>query len=263
LYVSHLREPMRVHGDPVRLSQTIGNLLQNAAKYTPPGGDIHLTVEREGDEAVISVRDNGKGIEPELLTRVFDLFVQGSRSPDRAEGGLGIGLTLVRSIVGLHGGRTEARSEGPGCGSEFRVWLPLLTQVGKSLTGNLAGKKIESRHLRILVVDDNRDSAELLSALLEIAGHEVMTANSGPEAIDLALRRVPDVALLDIGMPGMDGYEVAKRLHTSPPLQNMALVAISGYGQAEDRSKSREAGFKDYLVKPVDLETLQQVLKNL
>jgi len=262
LYVAHPREPMIVHGDRVRLSQAIGNLLHNSAKYTPPGGEIYLTVHREGDQAAILVRDNGNGIDPELLPHVFELFVQGSRSPDRAEGGLGVGLTLVRSIVELHGGRVEAWSEGSGHGSEFRIWLPLLT-AKEQLSHREPTKAEETKPLRILVVDDNVDSAELLSVLLESEGHKVVVANSGREAVERALEHVPEVALIDIGMPGMDGYEVARRMRASPKLRHMALVAVTGYGQQEDIEKSREAGFHDHLVKPVDLETLGRVLRKI
>ncbi len=263
LYVSHPREPMRLQGDPVRLAQAISNLVDNAAKYTSPGGEVYLTVDRDGSQALISVRDNGKGIEPELLPHIFELFVQGSRSPDRAEGGLGIGLTLVRSIIELHSGSIEARSEGPGRGSEFRIRLPLLSDEKEHATEKKPGTIKERRPLRILVVDDNADSAELLAALLQIQGHEVMTANSGPAAIDLALAQLPEMALMDIGMPGMDGFEVARRFRSSQQLKHTALVAVSGYGQQEDIEKSREAGFDDHLVKPVDLEALGRVLKKI
>jgi len=262
LYVARPREPMIVHGDRVRLSQAIGNLLHNSAKYTPPGGEIYLTVHREEDMAVILVRDNGVGIDPELLPHVFELFVQGSRSPDRAEGGLGVGLTLVHSIVELHDGRVEARSEGSGRGSEFRIWLPLVA-AKEQLTGRGPKETEETRPLKILVVDDNVDSAELLSVLLETEGHKVVVGNSGPAAIDLAVRNVPDVALVDIGMPGMDGYEVARRMRASPQLKHMALVAVTGYGQQEDIEKSLEAGFDDHVVKPVDFETLKRVLRKI
>jgi CheY-like chemotaxis protein/two-component sensor histidine kinase len=261
LYVSHPRQALHVHGDQVRLAQAVANLLHNSAKYTVPGGEIYLAVEREEDYAMIVVRDNGRGIDPELLPHVFDLFVQGSRNPDRAEGGLGIGLTLVRSLMELHGGRVEARSDGPGRGSEFRIYLPLLPAVEKQFTGTGTGEAEQSKSLRILVVDDNMDSAELLSVLLEIDGHKVVIANSGAVGIDLALKHVPEVALIDIGMPGMDGYEVAKRMRASPQLKQTALVAVTGYGQQEDIQKSREAGFDDHLVKPVDLKMLGQVLR--
>ncbi len=263
LYVSHTREPMHVHGDQVRLSQAIGNLLHNSAKYTPAGGEIYLVVEREGDQAIILVRDNGTGIDPELLPHIFELFVQGSRSPDRAEGGLGVGLTLVRSLVELHGGRVEARSEGLGKGSEFRVWLPLLPAVEEHRTDAMIGTMAGSRPCRILVVDDNMDTAELLSVLLEMEGHKVAVADSGVAAVDLALKFLPEAALVDIGMPGMDGYEVARRMRRAPELRHTALVAITGYGQQEDIQRSREAGFDYHLVKPVDTNELMQVLKKI
>jgi PAS domain S-box-containing protein len=261
LYVLHPRESMRVHGDRVRLTQAVANLLHNSAKYTPPGGEIFLTVQREGEYAVISVRDNGIGIDQNLLPNVFDLFIQGSRSPDRAEGGLGVGLTLTKSIAELHGGRVEARSGGIGLGSEFRIVLPLLPPVDKQATHAGLDESKASKRVRILVVDDNVDSAEMLSVLLEMEGHEVLIANSGQTGIALALQSVPDVALVDIGMPGMDGYKVAQRMRASPELKEMALIAVSGYGQLEDLNKSREAGFDDHLVKPVDLETLKRVVE--
>jgi CheY-like chemotaxis protein len=193
--------------DPVRLSQAISNLQDNAAKYTPPQGEIYLIADREGDQAVIRVRDNGNRIEPELLPHVFEPFVQGSRSPDRAKGGLG--LNLVRSIVEMHSGRVEAHSEGLGHGSEVRIWLPLLPKT-----------------------DD----------LLGIEGHEAVVANSGPQAIELASKHVPEVALIDIRMPGTDGYEVARRMRTSPELNHMALVAVAGYGHEEDIQLSPAGG---------------------
>ncbi len=263
LFVSHPKQKMHVHGDPVRLSQAIGNLLDNAAKYTQPGGEIYLLADREGDQAMIRVRDNGKGIEPELLPRVFELFVQGSRAADRAEGGLGIGLTIVKSLVELHGGRVEARSDGPGSGSEFSIWLPLLPAVEESVLDKAIREAEDRQPLRILVVDDNVDSAELLSVLLELEGHKVMVANSGQAAIDPALQNVPDVALVDIGMPGMDGYEVARRMRNFKELKDMKLIAVTGYGQQEDIQKSRDAGFHDHLVKPVELETLKTVLQRI
>ena len=263
LYVSHPRKSMHVRGDPVRLSQTISNLLNNAAKYTAPGGEIYLVADREGDEAVIRVRDNGKGIEPELLPHIFELFVQGNRSTDRAEGGLGVGLTLVRSLVELHGGRVEARSTGSGQGSEFCIWLPLLPAVEEHISDEATGDEEKAKPLRILVVDDNVDSAEMVSMLLEIEGHTVTVASSGLAAIEAALKQTPDVALVDIGMPGMDGYEVARRMRALPVLQHTALVAVTGYGQQEDIQKSRDAGFHDHLVKPIDMETLKQVLRKI
>jgi PAS domain S-box-containing protein len=263
LSICHPREPMYIHGDQVRLSQAVVNLLQNSARFTAPGGEISLSVEREGQNAIILVRDNGRGIEPELLPSIFDLFVQGSRSTDRAEGGLGIGLTLVRSLVDLHGGRVEAWSEGPGRGSEFRIYLPLLADIEGGSPGAGAGRMECTRAMRILVVDDNQDSAELLSVLLEMDGHDVRAANSGFDALHLAAQHKPEVALVDIGMPGIDGYEVARRIRRSTGLERTVLVAVTGYGQQDDIQKSREAGFDDHLVKPVDLETLRKVLRRI
>jgi CheY-like chemotaxis protein len=198
-----------------------------------------------------------------LLPHVFELFVQGSRSRDRAEGGLGIGLTLVRSLVGLHDGAVEACSNGPGCGSEFLIRLPLLRTVEDQAGTEPGGRAVKAESLNILVVDDNMDSAEMLSVLLELEGHRVTVAGSGPAAIEMALRNAPHVALVDIGMPDMDGYELARRLGQSPELQHVVLVAITGYGQSEDIQKSRDAGFYDHLVKPVDLQLLRNVLRNL
>jgi signal transduction histidine kinase len=262
LLVSPPREPMRVHGDRVRLLQAVGNLLQNAAKFTPSGGEIFLGVERDGDQALIVVRDNGIGIEQELLPHVFELFVQGNRSLDRAEGGLGIGLTLVRSLIELHGGSVDAQSDGRGSGSEFRITVPLMPEAERPLGHRSGGEPEKPKPLRILVVDDNADSAEMLATLLGIDGHHVAVANSGRAAIDLALKEIPDIALVDIGMPGMDGYELAQRLRAVPALEHMRLVALTGYGQQEDVQKSREAGFDGHLVKPVDTDTLGQVLKD-
>jgi PAS domain S-box-containing protein len=263
LYVSHPGEPMHVNGDPVRLSQAVGNLLHNAAKFTPREGEIYLVLERKGDEALILVRDNGRGIEPELLPQVFDLFVQGSRTPDRAEGGLGIGLTLVRSLVELHNGRVEVHSNGPGCGSEFRIWLPLLPTVQRATGSAVSGEPESSRPLRLLVVDDNSDSAELLSFLLQSAGYEVIVATSALAALKLAKQHVPEIALVDIGMPSMDGYELARRIRSCPELRNVRLVAVTGYGQQEDIKKSRNAGFCEHLIKPLDSELVMKVLRSL
>ncbi len=260
LLVSYPREPMHVLGDQVRLSQAIGNLLQNSAKFSPPGGEVYLIVEPQDRQVRILVRDNGSGIEPELLPHVFDLFVQGNRSPDRSESGLGIGLTLVRSLVALHGGRVEAHSEGAGKGSEFRIWLPLLPITEEQVADGY-GSAEETKSLRILLVDDNLDAVELMSALLESDGHEVTTALSGQAAIESAIECLPEVALIDIGMPGMDGYEVARRLKQEPKLLSTILVAVTGYGQEEDFQKSRNAGFDHHLVKPVDLGALRQILR--
>ena len=256
LFVAAHGESITINGDPVRLAQVIGNLLTNAAKYTTPGGDIRVSIERDGDKAVIRVRDNGSGIAPDLLPRVFDLFVQGERGLDRSEGGLGIGLTLVRSLVQMHGGRVEAHSDGPGQGSEFVVTLPAAAKQNKER--DVVTQGVTPR--RILVVDDNIDGAEVLAMVLEIDGHEVQTANSGQDALEKAARMLPEVILLDLGMPDMDGCEVARCLRQNPSLTAALLVAVTGYGRDEDRDQSREAGFDHHLVKPLDMDALKQVL---
>ena len=254
-----------VHGDPVRLAQVVSNLLTNAVKYTAPAGHIHVQARRQGGEVVLSVADNGRGMPAELLARVFDLFVQGPRSPDRQEGGLGVGLTLVRSLVTMHGGRVEAHSDGPGRGSTFTVMLPLMTASSEPVhvTAAPLGMQRSARPLRLLVVDDNLDAAELLAELLMAAGHEVETANDGKEALAAIERSVPEVVLLDIGLPGMDGYEVAARIRTRLDAAAPVFLAVSGYGQASDEARSRAAGFHAHLVKPVHPGTLLAELDGL
>jgi signal transduction histidine kinase/CheY-like chemotaxis protein len=259
-YMSTPQELLILNADPVRLTQVVSNLLHNAAKYTPYGGEIRLSVECDKDHAAIRVRDNGVGIEPKLLPYVFDLFVQSDRSPDRAQGGLGIGLTLVRTLVEMHGGRVEARSDGPSKGSEFIVRFPL-SQTQKNIPQKEATKAGVTGPRRILVVDDNADAADMIAALLGIDGHEVITAHNGNDAMELAKKSAPEVALVDIGMPVMDGFELAVRLRQEPALAKMVLVALTGYGQDEDFQKSRAAGFDHHLIKPVDMEALRRVLK--
>jgi PAS domain S-box-containing protein len=255
-------EPLWVEGDLTRLSQILLNLLNNAAKFTPKGGSIRLTVEKDGEQVVIRVVDQGVGITADLLPRIFDLFMQGDRSLDRAEGGLGIGLTLVRRLVEMHGGSVKALSEGPGRGSEFVVRLPLepapedFPLWPEAKRTQLAGSR------RVLVVDDNRDAAESLTVLLELWGHEVRIANDGPQALALAMDYQPDTVLLDIGLPGMDGYEVAKLLRELPGGESMSLLAVTGYGQDEDRRRSEEIGFCHHLIKPVDPARLQSLLES-
>jgi PAS domain S-box-containing protein len=250
--------------DRLRLEQVLSNLLLNAAKYTDPGGVITFECAREAGNAVFRVRDNGRGISPELLPRVFDLFVQDQRSPDRSQGGLGIGLTVVKHLVELHGGAVQARSEGPGRGSEFIVRLPLAHRDG---TAAAAGEEPRSRATvsrgepgRILVVDDNQDAAETLSELLELWDYEVLTACGGQAGLAAADRFRPDVVLLDIGMPGMDGYEVAKQLRLRPQHGETYLIALTGYGQPEDRNRAQAAGFNEHLAKPFDPDHLQGLL---
>jgi PAS domain S-box-containing protein len=263
LAVTLLPEPVLVEGDATRLAQVFANLLNNAAKYTNEGGRVTVTVERAGGEVVVRVRDTGIGIPAELLPRVFDLFTQGDRSLARSEGGLGIGLTLVRRLVEMHGGRVEAFSDGPGKGSEFVVRLPILERRRGRRTGlaEAEAARPQTAARRILVVDDNQDAAESLALLLRAEGHEVRTAPDGATALDLVPAYQPEVVLLDIGLPKMDGYEVARRLRAREGGRCGLLVALTGYGQEEDRRRATEAGFDAHLVKPADLGVLHELLR--
>jgi PAS domain S-box-containing protein len=253
-----------VEGDLVRLSQIVLNLLNNAAKYTPAGGNIWLSAEREDALVVIRVRDSGMGITPELRTRIFDLFAQGARTLDRAEGGLGIGLTLVERLVAMHGGTVEALSEGPNQGSEFIVRLPAMTAPLRSKDNEREGEPVNAAvRRRILVVDDNRDASESMGMLLRVWGHEVRTAHDGASALQMATEFQPEMVLLDIGLPGMDGYEVAKKLQELPVTRNAVLVAMTGYGQEEDKLRSMAAGFALHLVKPADPQRLRGLIEAL
>jgi signal transduction histidine kinase len=256
-------EHLTVHGDAVRLAQVFSNLVNNAAKYSDPNGHIHVRVGRDGHDVVVSVKDAGIGIPPEMLPRVFELFMQVDGSPNRAHGGLGIGLTLVKSLVELHGGSVEARSDGPGMGSEFVVRLPLAAQATAARPQPAIGDADLLASRRVLVVDDNRDGAESLAMLLRLLGASVRVANSGSEALATAAAFTPDIVLLDIGMPGMDGYEVARRLRELPQLSDITLVAVTGWGQEEARHRSRSAGFDHHLVKPAELGTLKKLLASL
>ncbi len=262
LTISLPHKSLLLEADPVRLSQVVGNLLANAAKYTEPGGRIWLTAQREGNEAVLRVKDTGIGIAPEILPTVFDLFVQVAPTATRSQGGLGIGLMLVKNLVGMHQGTVEAHSDGLGTGSEFVVRLPL---VGQESAEPEAQDKGEQQHQqtprrRVLVVDDNVDAANSLAMLLHLGGHEVQVAHGGPAALEMVKVYRPEIAFLDIGMPGMDGYEVARRLREQPSLEGAVLVALTGWGQDEDKRHSFEAGFNQHLVKPVDPATLVKLL---
>ncbi|TMH55200.1 MAG: response regulator, partial [Betaproteobacteria bacterium] len=257
-------EPLQIDADATRLSQVLLNLINNAVKYTPEGGRVWLETRRENDVAVLRVRDNGIGISAALLPKVFDLFVQGDRSLDRTEGGLGIGLTLVRRLVEMHGGSVAAFSEGAGDGSEFVVRLPLA--LGRVATPRMLPAEPESHpriRRRLLVVDDNRDFANTLSLLLETFGHEVRTVYDGRAVVPMATDYRPDAVLLDIGLPGMNGYEIARELRSAPALAQVTLVAFTGYGQDEDRRRVREAGFDFHLVKPVEVGELTRVIDAL
>ncbi|MGA8349182.1 MAG: response regulator, partial [Isosphaeraceae bacterium] len=245
LLTSFPAEPVWLDGDPTRLAQIVANLLNNAAKYTDRGGRIALVADREGDEAVVRVRDNGIGLSAEMLPRVFDLFAQADRSLDRSQGGLGIGLTLVRSLVQLHDGNVSVESRGPGQGSEFIVRLPASSRAQSTPVANKdATSAVESAYplLRLLVVDDSQDSARSLARVLKLWGYEVRVAHDGLEAIEAASAEAFDVILLDIGLPGINGYEVAERLRDQFGSARPVLVALTGYGQAEDLARSQSVG---------------------
>jgi CheY-like chemotaxis protein len=242
----------------VRLAQVVANLLTNAARYTPPGGNVHVGALREGEHVRIWVQDDGAGLPGDVLGKIFDPFVQGPRGSERHQGGLGLGLTLVRSFVTLHGGKVEARSEGPGKGSTFSVELPAAAPAPPEplrLQGGDA-RRTTRAGLRVLVVDDNADAAELLGELLALSGHDVRIAPDGPTALELATSFRPQAAVLDIGLPVMDGYELALRLCDRLAGDAPALIAVSGYGQAADRERSRAAGFACHLVKPADVNEI-------
>lgn len=264
-------QPLFVSGDAVRLEQIVTNILNNASKYTPTGGRITVTLEQEAEEAVLRVADTGVGIAPELLPRIFELFTQGERGLDRSQGGLGIGLALVNSLVTLHGGSVQAVSEGPGLGSEFVVRLPLASeQVSPRLEGGAPAKSGKPPVAgaafvggRVLVVDDNRDSADTLVELGELWGYEVRAEYDGPRALAAALEYRPDLVILDIGLPGMSGYDVARRLREEESLDGVRLIAFTGYGRSEDQERALEAGFDRHMAKPVDPRVLEKLLAEL
>jgi len=252
-----------VDGDQARLVQAVGNLLDNAIKYTEEGGHIRLTARVDGPEVVIAVRDSGVGIPGDLLPHVFDLFTQVDRSLARRQGGLGIGLTLVRRLVDMHGGRVEAASEGPGHGSEFTIRLPRLAvdaaePVAEPALGAPEGPAAPPR--RVLVVDDQADSTDSLALFLRLRGHQVHTASDGPGALEEFARCQPEVVFLDLGLPGMSGYDVARRLRAMPEARDVRLVAVTGYGTEADREQTRAAGFDVHLAKPVDPHAVEALL---
>jgi PAS domain S-box-containing protein len=266
LTVSLPDESLPLDADPVRLAQVVGNLLTNAAKYTEANGRIWLTAQREGNEAVLRVRDSGIGIAPDMLPHIFELFVQVDHAATRSQGGLGIGLTLVKNLVEMHHGTVEAHSAGLGKGSEFVVRLPLSALAREEPEGREVTEQRQvtafSGH-RLLVVDDNTDAADSLAMLLRLQGHEVRVAHDGPSALTLVKGYRPELVFLDIGMPGMDGYEVARRLRQQPGFENVRLAALTGWGQQEDRRKSKEAGFDHHLVKPIEPTALDGLLAHL
>ncbi|HEX9294266.1 MAG TPA: ATP-binding protein [Polyangiaceae bacterium] len=268
LRVSVPRRGLLIEADQVRMAQVVANLLTNAAKYTDPGGLISISASRDKDQIVVRVADSGSGIAPDMLPHVFKMFVQGERTLDRAQGGLGIGLTLVRNLVELHGGSVTAHSEGLGKGSEFVLRVPVVPQqqLELSLQASDAGAartmaRAHPQGKRVLVVDDNADAAETLADLLHGLGHTTSVAHDGPTALSKAEAFRPQVALLDIGLPVMDGYELARRLREQPGLQRLRLFAITGYGQESDRERSRAAGFHEHLVKPVDFSKLAALIE--
>ena len=268
-------DPIRLHADPLRLTQVIANLLTNAAKYTPAGGQITLRAQREADEVLIGVRDNGIGIAASMLTKVFEMFSQIDAGHEHAEGGIGIGLALVKGFVELHGGSAEARSAGPNQGSDFIVRLPINSALQPATAAEqptavrvpaaasapeTAPATALARARRVLVADDNRDGAEIMALLLQQYGYDVSIAHSGTEALSVAAEAAPDIAILDIGMPGMSGYEVARRIRTEPWGRPMMLIALTGWGQEEDKKKAFEAGFDHHLIKPIDPDALEALM---
>jgi CheY-like chemotaxis protein/two-component sensor histidine kinase len=264
LLVNVSPDPIYMDADFIRLAQVFTNLLNNAAKYTTRGGRIWLTVEREGNDAVVIIRDNGVGISVDMLPRVFELFTQIDQSLEKSQGGLGIGLSLVKGLVEMHGGTVEARSDGHGAGSEFVVRVPVvLSRKGeRRAAGGTKPEKSNARR-RILVVDDNRDSADSLALMLRLKGNATQTAYDGLEAVEAAAAFRPDLVLLDIGMPKLNGYDAARRLRDQPWGRNIMLVALTGWGQEEDRRKSREAGFDLHMAKPIEAAALDELLAGL
>jgi signal transduction histidine kinase len=260
LTVAIERGQLPLHVDATRVEQIVLNLLTNAAKYTESGGHIWLTAKPEGDQAVIAVRDDGIGIPPEKLPEMFRLFSQGDRSLARSEGGLGIGLTIVQKLSEMHGGSVQARSEGPGQGSEFIVRLPLRCAPAESRAKVQSGRHPSGKGFRILVVDDNMDTARGIERLLKLLGNDVMAVHDGRAAVEAARTFRPDFVLLDIGLPGVDGYQVAAALRADEIHKDAVIIAVSGYGQDEDRRRSLAAGFHFHLVKPLDFDALTSLL---
>ncbi|MBA3455252.1 MAG: response regulator [Deltaproteobacteria bacterium] len=263
--VTHISRKLDVQGDPVRLAQVIANLVTNAAKYTERGGTITVTAALEDRRVAVHVRDTGVGIPPEVLPLVFETFYQARQSIDRARGGLGLGLAIVRSLVELHGGEVRATSDGAGKGSEFSVWLPALdgAPTARRATGKVPRGNLQVRTEKILVVDDNVDALNLLSEVLEQRGFSTFRAHDAPSALALAAQALPQIALLDIGLPVMDGYELGRRLREIPGLEQIRLVAVTGYGQPSDLERSEAARFAAHLVKPISIERLHATIEEL
>jgi CheY-like chemotaxis protein/two-component sensor histidine kinase len=259
-------EPLILEADPVRISQVVANLLNNAAKYTEEAGAIWLTARRDGSAALVSVRDSGLGIPAAMLPRVFDMFAQVDRTLKRSQGGLGIGLTLARTLVEMHGGRIEARSEGAGHGSEFTIRLPLAAAAcpgTEARSSEGAHQAAGPSQRRVLVVDDNRDAADSFGMLLKYLGADAYVVYDGPSALEALSVYRPSLVFLDIGMPGMDGHEVARNVRRAPEFRDVTLIAMTGWGQEEDRRRSKAAGFDQHLVKPANAEAVQALLASL
>jgi CheY-like chemotaxis protein/two-component sensor histidine kinase len=254
---------LQLDADPARLAQVIGNLLNNACKFTDPGGHVWLSVEEDDGAAIIRVRDNGIGIAAEHLPGLFDMFAQVDTSLERSRDGLGIGLTLVKTLVEMHGGSVDARSDGPGRGSEFIVRLPIVATLADAVPLGPTSAPPPPASRRVLIVDDNADGAESLSILLELAGHQTWKAHDGIEAVDATERLRPDVVLLDIGLPRMNGYEACREIRKQAWGKTVALIALTGWGQDEDRLQSQDAGFDAHMVKPVDHDKLLDFLAAL
>jgi CheY-like chemotaxis protein len=250
------RDAFPVRGDANRLQQIVVNVLSNAATYSPPGSKVQLRLAQEGDDAVIRVRDDGMGIEPDMIGQIFELFVQADQRLDRATGGLGVGLSLARTIVELHGGSIDVRSEGRDRGSEFTIRVPMLRRPLVDQAVPVTG----GSRCKIVLVEDLEDAREMLRLLLEDNGHTVIDVGDGQAAVDVIERERPEVALIDIGLPGMNGFEVAQEIRSRPHLAKVQLVALTGYGAPQDVSHAREAGFDEHVIKPPDLNKIEEII---
>ncbi len=264
LIVQFPAQPLMVDADLTRLAQVFQNLLNNAAKYSESGGQIHLSVESQGTHATVTIKDAGVGIAADQLPHIFEMFTQVDRSLDMSQGGLGIGLSLVKQLVGMHGGTVEAKSGGPGHGSAFVVTLPLMDQtLERHVPGGDEKAAASPLPLKILVVDDNRDGADSLSEMLQLMGNDTRTGYDGEQAVAMAVDYRPDVILLDIGLPKLNGYEACRAIRQQAWSQGMVLIAVTGWGQDKDRSRTREAGFDHHMVKPLDPQELMKILDGL
>ena len=267
LHVDLPAEPVYLEADAVRLAQVFSNLLNNAAKYSEPDGSISLVATQTGSELIVRVSDTGIGIDPAKLSQIFGMFVQldAASEQQQVKSGLGVGLTLVQRLIEMHGGSIEARSEGTGKGSEFVVRLPALTQAANVFPDEtpVVDEERPTVRRRILVVDDNLDSAESMAMMLTLSGHEVATAHDGMEAVELAREFQPEVAFLDLGMPRLDGYEAARSIRRQSWGKQIMLVALTGWGQQEDKRRSRDAGFDAHLVKPIDFGALEELVAGM